>query len=239
MPKPRATRSNQPTRRTLARRIGNIRAATKGRVLRLSADPPKFTQIPWWQIIISDEPTLPSTTKEYTATTIKNIFVAQIGLVTTSDLSFRLQRIEVWNLSGNPVNLEVQDFTVGFGANDFLVQAEDVPGRNRWARVGYSLPTSQQLIAFSSGDSDSLFKVSATKGDKLQVRVRLLWKPRVHTAPNSHTQLKTRVEQLEQQLATLMQQPPPRMASDTNRTEVHNPSTSLLPTGNTATESSS
>lgn len=203
----RGARRSQATR-NLARKLGRIQAKIKGSVLSPPADPPRFTQIPWNTIIINDEPTLSASInqKVYTAKTLSNIFISQIGLTTTTELSFRLTTIQVWNLSGNPVNLEVNDFTIGFGTNDFIVQVEDTPGRNRWARIGYNLPASQQLIAFNSTDTEQLFKVGCSAGDKLQVRCRLLWKPRVNTTPNARqtvSSLHSRITQLEKYIDDL------------------------------------
>lgn len=219
---PRRSR-RQPTRstRNLARKLGRLRVAVKGKVLKLPADPPKFEQIPWNTIVISDTPTLAADAEQkiYTATTIYNVLIAQIGLKTTSQLSFRLQNIQCWNTSGNSINLEVNDMTIGFGSNDFLVQAEDAPGRNRWARLGYVLPQSQQLVSFNSTDTEPLFKVGATKGDTIIIRCRLLWKPRVNTTPNiqaRQSSLESRIAHLEQTLMNLTFIPTTSTGATTN-----------------------
>lgn len=202
---PARKRAPRRSNRNLSRQIGRLRASVKGHSLTLPADPPKFTQIPWNTIILNDEPTLGKDKNQrvYSASTIFDIFKAQTGLQPSGDISFRLIRVSTWNLSGNPINLEVLDLTIGFGSADYLVQLEDTPGRNRWARIGYELPESQRLVSFNSKDTEPCFSVGCTAGDKIQVRIKVLWKSRVNTIPNRGNRVSTQVSNLEARIATL------------------------------------
>lgn len=191
-------------------RLTQVRNDLKGQRLRLSPDPPSFTQIPWHPIVLSDNITfiVTANTKNYTASSISNIFKAQTGCKQPNDeLSFRLLRVSVWELSGKKVTLEVLDLTVGLGANDFLAQLEDIPGRNQWARVGYSYPASQNLVIFSGNDTETLVTVTADNGSTICVRFHVLWRFRFGTLPNRTISLPTSVQQrlsmLEQQLREL------------------------------------
>lgn len=183
-------------------RITRLKHATNGVNIRPSADPPSFVQIPWNSIILSDTVTLSGNQKNYSPTDIHGILIAQIGLVTTSELSYRLREVRAWNLSGNYLNLQCQDLTIGLGAQDYITQVEDQAGRNRWAKVGYIYPTSQQKVSFSSIDTENVFRVGAGTSDKIEVRMHVLWKPRVNTLPNlsRHSKLEQRIAALEARL---------------------------------------
>lgn len=204
-------RRNAPPRRSRAKQapVRKLRNELKGTRLRLSADPPHFAQIPWHAITVSDTPTLLVTvnTKSYTAATLCNVFKAQTGCTQDNDkLSFRLLSVSVWETSGKPITLEVLDLTIGLGANDYLVQLEDQPGRNHWARVGYRYPTSQNLVAFSGNDTETIVQITSTNGASLIVRFHVLWRFRYDTLPNApspHRSLSQRLSLLEDALRRL------------------------------------
>lgn len=195
----------QATRGKVNARITRLKHATNGVIIRPSADPPSFVQIPWNSIILSDTLTLSGNQKNYVPTDIHGILVAQIGLVTTSEMSYRLREVRAWNLSGEFINLQCQDLTIGLGAQDYLTQIEDQAGRNRWAKVGYIYPTSQQKVSFSSTDAENVFRVGAADKNKIEVRIHILWKPRVNTLPNVSRQskLEQRITELELRLNNL------------------------------------
>lgn len=98
------------------------------------------------------------------------------------------------------------DLTIGLGANDFLAQFEDIPGRNQWARVGYLYPTSQNLVIFSGNDTETLVTVTADNGSTICVRFHVLWRFRFGTLPNRTTpsSVQERLSQLEHQFRELM-----------------------------------
>lgn len=196
-----AVRKNQKNKRGATDRL---RRDVMGKSLSLPADPPRFTQMPWNNIVLSDNVKFNQTvnTKNYTASDIAGIFTAQTGDANKKDkLSFRLMRVEVWELSGKKVTLECYDLTIGLGANDFLAQLEDIPGRNHWARVGFQYPLSQSLVVFSGNDTETLVTVTADVGSTLCVRFKVLWKWRYSTLPNRRQteiqDLKRRIEALE------------------------------------------
>lgn len=205
-----AKRRNNTRRSRTSRmnqRLTQVHNNIKGQHLSLTPDPPSFTQIPWHPIVLSDNVTFLATTntKNYTAASISGIFKAQTGCSqSTSELSFRLSRISVWELSGKKITLEVYDLTIGLGANDYLAQLEDIPGRNHWARVGYSYPASQNLVCFSGNDTETLVTVTADNGSSICVRFHVLWRFRFGTLPNRHaTSLHHRLTTLESQLQSI------------------------------------
>lgn len=204
-------RRNLPFRRSFNRskanrRVTRVRQDIKGQHLTLSPDPPSFTQIPWHPIVLSDNVSLLATvnTKSYTATSLANIFKAQTGCTQANDkLSFRLMQVSVWELTGKKVTLEILDLTIGLGANDFLAQIEDVPGRNQWARAGYKYPVSQNLVAFSGNDTETIVVITADNGSTICVRFHVLWRFRYGTIPNRHVSLADKFADLQRQFEDL------------------------------------
>lgn len=186
--------------------VRRLRQTVKGRKVVPPADPPQFEQIPWNTITLGDNPELGSDGyKKYTGMELAEILKAQIGLTTLTALSMRLQDIRVWlvePVENAFINLQVEDFTIGFGAQDYQVHIEDFAGKNRWARVGYELPVSQQKVIFSSTDTEELFTVGGVAKARFVTRIRLLWKTRVTTLPNKEP-LQQRVERLEAILARM------------------------------------
>lgn len=187
--------------------IKRLRTAMKGRRVVPPADPPQFEQIPWNTITLGDNPELGEDGfKKYRGEDIAAVLKAQIGLTSNTPLSMRLQDIRVWlvePVENAFINLQVEDFTIGFGAQDYQVHVEDFAGRNRWARVGYELPVSQQKVIFSSSDTEELFTVGGVAKARFVTRIRLLWKTRVTTLPNREP-LQQRVDRLEKLLAKMV-----------------------------------
>lgn len=217
-PQPRSQRSNASRAN---RRITNLRRDVSGRKLNLSADPPSFIQIPWQPITLSDNPVLNATvnTKNYTASNICDIFKSQTGCSQLNgQLSFRLFQASVWERSGKKITLECYDLTLGLGANDYLLQAEDIPGRNQWARVGYRYPTSQNLVIFSGNDTETLVSVTSELGATLCVRFHVLWRFRFGTLPNRQPNFADRLLSIEQKLQALL--PPSAEPSESSEPEV-------------------
>lgn len=201
----RARGARRGTVRNLQLRLSRLQRVQNGIKLRLNPDPPSFVQIPWNSCTVNDSPTLNSTSnsKVYKAVDICNIFKAQTGCSQANgQLSFRIMEVDVWEVSGKTLTLEVYDFTIGLGANDYLVQFEDVPGRNQWARTGYILPESQNKVVFSGDDTESLVTVTTGLAASLIVRFKLLWKFRFGTLPNlERASIETRVSHLESLLS--------------------------------------
>lgn len=214
-PQPRSQRSNAARAN---KRITNLRRDVSGRKLNLSADPPSFIQIPWQPITLSDNPALNATvnTKSYTASSICDVFKSQTGCSQVNgQLSFRLFQVSVWERSGKKVTLECYDLTLGLGANDYLIQTEDIPGRNQWARVGYRYPTSQSLVIFSGNDTETLVTITSDLGALLCVRFHVLWRFRFGTLPNRQpNSFADRLSLLEQKLLALSPSAQPSESSE-------------------------
>lgn len=185
-------RNNRRTRASnssLVRRVTNLE---RPRQVRGRADPPSYVQLPWWQCVISDTITLNSTSnsKHYTAKDIFNIWKQQVCpnsavVIEGKFFSFRITRIDVWETVGRDIGLQVCDFGYALGSGDFLFQAVDAPGRNRWAHLSYLPPRSQQNLVMSGNDTENVFFVeSSASSPSFLVRVHIMWKFRLETAPN-------------------------------------------------------
>lgn len=184
-------RGRRATRNNLSRRINNVRNIERPRQVRGPADPPNYVQMPWWQVIVSDTITLNTTSnsKVYTGEDITGIFKAQCIIssivISNADLSFRIQRIDAWEMSGKNIGLQVADFGYGLGSADFIFQGVDAAGRNRWAHLSFIPPRSQTNLVVAGNDKEKLFEVNSSEsGPKFVVRVHLMWKFRVENSPN-------------------------------------------------------
>lgn len=183
---------NRSNARRLATKVNHLKNVEKPLQVRGRADPPSYVQLPWWQIVVSDNPLLDSksNSKEYHGTDIFAIFKAQVaniaGLTFTGEyFSFRIQRIDVWEMTGKDLGMQVADFGFGFASADFMFQAVDHPGRNRWAHISFIPPKSQQNLILAGNDSEKLLVVSSTEtAAKYECRFHLLWKFRHQTLPN-------------------------------------------------------
>jgi len=169
--------------------IRQVRIADNGLVLKnLPADPPAYVQIPWNSIVLSDtfEVGQQFKQKKYTGGDLFAILKAQTGLDDKAErISMRIKSVKAWEVSGKSINLEANDLTIGFGENDYLAQVSDHPGRNRWGKVGYMWPESQQKVIFSGNDSETLVTLgSAVTQPVFVCRFDILWKIRVNTTPN-------------------------------------------------------
>lgn len=170
------------------------------------ADPPPFTQIPWWQITISQPYTNNATSRlmDITPKTLADCLKAQTGLVQSNEtISLRLQSISVWSYGGPFVNVSCKDLAVGGSSNDHLTLIEDNEAKNRFANVHYWWPVSQQQLAFAGSDTTLLAQIGTRAADTGTWRAKVLWSLRVQSAPNKIQVLQDRIDALEQQLKSL------------------------------------
>lgn len=170
------------------------------------ADPPPFTQIPWWQVTISQPYTNKETNRlmDITPVTLVDCLKAQTGLTQSNDtISLRLQSMSVWSYGGPFVNMSCKDLALGGNSNDHLTLIEDNEAKNRFANVHFWWPVSQQQLAFAGSDTTLLAQIGTSAGDTGTWRARVLWSLRVQTAPNRMKQLQDRVDELEKQLKSL------------------------------------
>lgn len=181
----------------LQRRLATLHNSIKGKPLKIPADPPSFTQVPWNSIILSDPIKLKENeVKKYAPADLYEMLKAQAyGPIFKEDItapvtkfgkyiSFRIQAIKCWNLSGFNINLQVLDLSTALGADDLMVQLEDQPGRNKWARVGYSYPSSQSILGLSGHDTEHFCYISSGKASDVVTHFHVLWKCRTITLPN-------------------------------------------------------
>lgn len=189
-------------RKTVGRPSAKLSRALKSRLLGRSftpaADPPKFTQLPWNTITLSitQDMKTGALSKDFKATDIYNSWSSQTGLSPTGAMfSFRILTIAAWAIPKNDsdfvsLSFQCNDLTIGFGAQDYLVQLEDTSGKNHFARCGFKYPDSQSLVAVSGNDTENIFGVSTSIPANVIIHLRLLWKPRVKDLPNFHERLK-------------------------------------------------
>lgn len=170
-----------------------------GTIIRPSADPPSFVQLPWWYVTISDQPTVDSSqVKTYRGSDLWNLLQAQTGAASTTagKASLVIFSVQVWNMSGTSLALDAYDLHKDT-RTDILLQTEDVPGRNHWARLGYLWPKSQRANCIDASSDTVVCQIAAAQDTNLEVRFRIAWKPRGLSQPNDATNhLVERLERL-------------------------------------------
>lgn len=125
-----------------------LRAVRGGRYTP-SADPPTITLNPWYQIVLTYDLTFPITPAQagvgagiyrLHGADIKSQLGTQLGLnLGDTNLVLRIQALSVWKLTSGPLGVTPVD---PFGGDDSnaLLQIEDSPAKNAWARCGYKYP---------------------------------------------------------------------------------------------------
>lgn len=118
--------------------------------------------------------TLPSADEQaWKVVDLHPLLTTQLGI--GSEFLTMYSRVEVWNMSGNPVALRTYRMDAG---NNYFRYAADEPGRNTWARVG--LNTSAPSVEHNSTSTAWVFAVAGTAKDVLEIRVIGKAKPYGH-----------------------------------------------------------
>lgn len=198
-------------RRLTKRPSGNVSKAQLHKSLygvknRGLADPPPFTQIPWWQVTISQPYTNNNSNSlmDITPKTIVDCLKSQTGLTQSNEsISLRIKSLSVWSYGGPFVNLSCKDLAVGGTSNDHLTLIEDNEAKNRFANVHFWWPVSQQQLAFSGSDTTLLAQIGTKAADTGTWRAQVLWSLRVQTAPNRIQEMQSRIDELERKLENL------------------------------------
>lgn len=131
------------------------------------------------------------TPTNFVPATIADLIKSQIALPSTLGLEFRVLHVNVWSLDATSggVGFRAWDTlsSTSGGLGNPLTVLTDFPGKNRWAKVGYTFPSTQQNNVFpSAASSPNLFDVEAEIVDSsLLVRVSLLWRPSSDVSPTT------------------------------------------------------
>lgn len=206
------------------RRNGRIRVVAKralhselyGAQLRGSADPPPFTQVPWWQITVAN--TFTSTTGNYNIT--PNVLVSalksQTGLTQAdAGISVRLISVHFWltifpSEGQQSITLSCRDLAEAAGTADNLKVIADNGARNRYSHVHYKWPTSQRTLAFSGSDTQRLANLAYPANGGGAWRAQILWSCRPSITnrlfPSRYDQMDQRIEELRMMLELLHSQ---------------------------------
>jgi hypothetical protein len=105
---------------------------------------------------------------------------AQVGIAPNQAIEMRVQSVCTWNLTGNAVAQRAFDLKPpSTTVNDPLSVLVDRPGRNRWARVGYSFSSTQRMNCLQSTDATTtIFQTEGeVAGDRVISYVHILWRP--------------------------------------------------------------
>lgn len=184
-------RPRQSSRRT--RVPPSVKTALHGRKISPSADPRSTLKSPWNSLtlsfkVVQETANVPI---NFIPSAIANLIKEQLALPTTLGLEFRIFHVNVWSLDSTSGGVgfrawDTYSSTSG-GLGNPLTVLIDFPGKNRWAKVGYTYPSTQQNNVFpSAAASPNLFDVEAEiVGSSLLIRVSLLWRPSSDLSPTT------------------------------------------------------
>lgn len=191
MARSRANRRNRLSRR---RRVPPVvKTALHGRKTTPSADPRSTLKSPWNPLTLSFKVVqeTANTPINFVPSTIADLLKSQVGLPPSLGLEFRISHISVWSLdaASGGVGLRAWDTysSTSGGLGNPLTVLLDFPGKNRWAKVGYTFPATQQNNVFpSAASSPNLFDVEAeVLSSTLLIRVTLLYRPSSDVSPTT------------------------------------------------------
>lgn len=194
-PKRRQTKSTgkqvSSLRRTLQR--------DRGGVVTVPADPPNYQALPWYKVIVGHQTTVSQGTTDilYLSELRGQLLSSQhLSVPTGSDIEIRLLMVQAWNLSGGTIiiNLLDEDETSWF-------QANDSPGRNRWAKVGIRTPLSYSQKPFkpTSAAATMAYASIDTNGQSQSIlwRATVLWRSTIGAASaTSHNRVRRELQDI-------------------------------------------
>lgn len=163
-------------RRGRSSKSSPLKTSINGRVIQPSADPTSFSRQPWNSINLDlhFSQAVVGTTIPITPATLNAALISQLGIA-TGTFEFRVQSLRTWNLTGGAVGMRVFDF---FGNNETLFTQVDYPGRNRWAKTGFVMPSTQRNnVLIGTSATPVVAQVEAdTAGNTIRVYASVLWR---------------------------------------------------------------
>lgn len=182
--------------RTVNRTVrGKLHVDKIGRRFTPTPIPKQIVQAPWNTFILSS-----SITKE-TVITVKDVaqnifrglgmFVGskEEQLLNDLKMSLRVQRLEVWEMTGEPIMVIIRSFIeAGRQDKEEITCLENLAGRMSFARVGYEWPSAHQMVTFHSDDDSgkNLFSVHFSQEKQsgiAEIRLHCLWKGTIRAFP--------------------------------------------------------
>lgn len=205
----RQSRRNLRRSRNAANRGGqNIRrlvhSVACGAVIRPRSDPNATVYQPWWPMTLNFQSDFDgSSTGLFTFKNLQNIFAQQLNVTTqlpqfATFIQFRIRDIRIWEITGAHAFAEFFALTDVAEGNYHKVRAnaDDEPGRNQWAKVGYIWPEVDQNLILDTGvnEEKNIFRASTETDGQFIVHMNILWRfsPPVPPTPSTEWQARKR-----------------------------------------------
>lgn len=177
------------------------RVPRAGRRMRRSrqpgADPRALSENPWRRYVYDERITLAiGDNLDYLNSDVLGNYKKLVGIPATSnpEMDFAMLQITVWELSGEPVSLVLNDPTglqVSGGTNEsqaIVASKHDYPGRNRWAHVSLKYPARVRQFSMATGGPTPINKfvftvrpVNELKGIDILLRITFRARRAIHT----------------------------------------------------------
>jgi len=174
-----------------------VKGELHGKKTKPRADPTSITQIPWWPLTIETTVSIPGSLVVYNMDALMSDFAKQTSISLNSQdmaASLRIISVTAWETTGKKLGLYPYDWTKEGGETDILVNLQDTPARNAWARLGYKWPASystQVLNTGGEGHNTNIFAFdardplvsNAQSPGVVTIHLKILWKRRVLSRP--------------------------------------------------------
>jgi hypothetical protein len=164
-----------------------------GDKLSVPADPPQFTNAPWWQLNVVGYDVLlsASNTGYITVAQLKTTFMNQLGLTGDQQFLFRIRKVRCWHQIGTSYRSALGIEPYDLGRNIIRSEIVDFCGRNTYSRVGYEWPLADQSIALYTGTDGGQnvvlweCKTDAPANSYLVWYFDILWRFNTFTVPGA------------------------------------------------------
>lgn len=176
--------------RPMRRRATRNRSDFDGLNLRAPARPRTAQEAPWNSIVVQRRVTVSDNSSFSVNTTyITDSLIAQLELPTTTQVSWRLRMVDIYDLAARPFDARIYDYlrsTSTSTAGGQLATGLSVPSRNGWSSTRLKYPKSVSSFANSGGTSlvtwltgtvASPIGIISANSDTMLFRMHLLWRP--------------------------------------------------------------
>lgn len=178
--------------RTQRRFAKRSRSDFSGLNTRAPARPKTAQEAPWNSLVIQRRVTvLDNTAFNVNTQYIVDSLIAQLELPTTTQLSWRLLKVDIYDLSGRPFDARIYDYTRYAASASSPQQGQlatglSVPARNGWSSTRLVFPKSvssfannggASLVTWLTGTVASPIGIVSASSDTILLRMHVLWRP--------------------------------------------------------------
>lgn len=161
-----------------------LKTALDGKSIVPSADPSTIVDLPWNTITLTFENVL--TSPQITLTSADIDTNLRESYPSSGLYQYRIRSARLWETTGT-ASISATFFSLDVSNPGFLLNQDDSPGRNHWARVGYIWPRSHQNQTLAASEEQNIVQTRASiaTGATILLHIDILWKPIVTVVPVS------------------------------------------------------